>query len=111
MSVLFLDEVWEYYDILVGVLYERGYFSFVEDADKYAKDLFDDIEENLPNRWKKPAPKHFERYGKDMYYSSFKKNRNTTWYAFFTKYEKNGETVYIVRHIENNHTAAHFLTL
>jgi hypothetical protein len=109
MRVLFLPEVREYFDFLADILFEEEYFAFEENARQYAKDVFDDIEENLPNRRKKPAPKHFEKYGKDMYYSGFRKNRNTIWYAFFTKYEENGETVYMVRHIENNHTAAHFL--
>jgi len=109
MRVLFLPEVREYFDFLADILFEEEYFSFEENARRYAKEVFDNIEENLPYQWKKPAPKHFEKYGKDMYYSGFKKNRNTTWYAFFTKYEENEETVYIVRHIENNHTAAQFL--
>jgi len=111
MKVLFLPEVREYFDFLANILFEEEYFSFEENARQYAKEVFDDIEENLPTRWKKPAPKHFEKYGKHMYYSGFRKNRNTTWYAFFTKYEENGETIYMVRHIENNHTAAHLLVL
>jgi len=109
MKVIFLPEVREYFDFLVDILFDEEYFAFEENARQYAKELFDKIEENLPGRWKKPAPKHFEKYGKNMYYSGFKKNRNTTWYVFFTKYENNEETVYLVRHIENNHTAAHFL--
>ena len=109
MSVIFLPEVREYFDFLADILFQKEYFVFEENARQYAKELFDDIEENLPNRWKKPAPKHFEKYGKDMYYSSFRSNKSTIWYAFFTKYEEDGEEVYLVRHIENNHTAAHFL--
>ena len=108
MKVLFLPEVRAYFDFLVGVLFEEEYFEFEENARIYVKELFDDIEEKLPSRWKKPAPKHFEKYGKEMYYTGFRKNRNTTWYVFFTKYEDDGEIVYIVRHIENNHTVAHF---
>jgi len=109
MSVFFLPEVREHFDFLADLLFQEEYFMFEENARQYVKELFDDIEENLPGRWKKPAPKHFEKYGKGMYYSGFRKNRKTTWYAFFTKYDENGETVYLVRHIENNHTAAHFL--
>ena len=60
MSVLFLPEVRAYFDFLADILFEKGYFSFEENARQYAKEVFDDIEENLPNRWKKPAPKHFE---------------------------------------------------
>ena len=109
MKVIFLPEVREYFDFLADVLFQGEYFVFEENARQYVKELFDEIEENLPFRWKKPAPKHFKKYGKDMYYTGFRKNRTTTWYVFFTKYEENGESVYLVRHIENNHTAAHFL--
>jgi len=109
MRVIFLPDVREYFNFLADILFLEEYFIFEENARQYAKELFDEIEENLPFRWKKPAPKYFDKYGNDMYYTSFKKNRNTTWYVFFVKYEENGETVYLVRHIENNHTAAHYL--
>ena len=107
--VLFKREVREYFDTLADILYEEGYFVFEENARLYAKELFDDVEANLPSHWKKKSSEHFDKYGKDMYYTGFKKNKNTTWYVFFTKYEENGETIYLVRHIENNHTAARFL--
>jgi hypothetical protein len=42
-------------------------------------------------------------------YAAFRRNRATTWYAFFTKYYDNGQTVYLVRHITNNHTSAQHL--
>jgi len=108
MSVLFLPEIREYFSELEIILYEKGYFSYEDNAHKYADTLFFDIKTKLPLLRHKPAPKHFDKYGKDMYYAVFKKNRRTTWYAFFTKYEENGETIYLVRHIENNHTVAHF---
>ena len=49
------------------------------------------------------------RYGKDLYYAVFPKNNRTTWYAFFTKYKENGEIIYLVRYIGNNHTIAQYL--
>ena len=109
MKVIFLPEVREYFNILADILFDEKYFEFEENARQYVKELFDDIEVSLPGRWKKPAPEYFERYGKDMYYSGFRKNRRTIWYVFFTKYEENGETIYLVRHIENNHTATQYL--
>ena len=109
MSVIFLPEVRIHFKKIIPILYEKGYFGFKETAVKYVDNLFDDIEINLPACLHKIAPKHFEKYGKDMYYSGFRKNKNTIWYAFFTKYEKNKEIVYLVRHIENNHTAAQYL--
>ena len=110
MKVLFAPSIQDFYCDLEIVLLEKGYFSYRETADKYVADLFNDIEVNLPGKRHKPAPKHYEKYGKGMYYAVFTKNRHTAWYAFFTKYEENGETIYLVRYIGNNHTEAHHTT-
>jgi hypothetical protein len=109
MNVLFSPEVQEYYDKLETILYKKGYFSFKESSKKYVKDLIDDIEITLPIRVQKPAPQYFDRFGKNMKYAAFKKNKTTTWYVFFKTYEENGETVYLVRYIANNHTVAQYL--
>jgi len=109
MKVIFLPKVQDYLNSLVPILYENGYFGFVEGAINYVDDLIDDIETNLFVKQHKLAPLYFEQYGKDMLYASFKKNRQTTWYAFFTKYNENGEIVYLVRYIANNHTVAQYL--
>ena len=109
MSVLFIPKVQDFYYELEIVLLEKGYFSYKEVADKYVADLFYSIETNLPRLRHRPAPKYYDKYGKGMYYASFPKNRRTTWYAFFTKYEENGETIYLVRYIGNNHTEAHHI--
>jgi len=108
-KVIFLPEVQEYYNNLEQILYEKGYFSFPDSSKEYVRDLVNDIKLNLPTKFKRPAPKHFDQYGKGMYYASFRKNKQTEWYAFFTKYNENGEIVYLVRHVENNHTAAKYL--
>jgi hypothetical protein len=94
---------------LVLILYEKEYFSYEDDARKYVKDLYHDIETNLPKLRHRPAPKYYEKYGKDLYYATFRKNRRTHWYAFFSKYVENGETVYLVCYLGNNHTEAHHL--
>ena len=109
MSVLFLPEIQEYFDELEIILYEKGYFGSEDTAHKYVENLIFDIKKNLPNMQHRAAPKYFDQYGKGMKYASFKKNRRTTWYAFFKSYEKNGETIYLVRYIGNNHTEAHHL--
>ena len=109
MNVLFLPEVQKYYDHLERILYEKGYFSYPASSKKYVKDLIDGIRKNLPTKRHKPAPKYFDRYGKNMKYASFKKNRHTTWYAFFKIYEENGQTFYLVRYISNNHVIAQYL--
>ena len=109
MKVLFLPKVQKYYDALEQILYEKGYFSFPESSKKYVKDLVDDIQANLPIKRHQPAPCHFDKHGKGMKYASFKKNKHTTWYVFFKTYEENGEEIYLVRYIANNHTAAQYL--
>ena len=109
MIVLFLPEVQEYYDNLEQILFEKGYFSFLDSSKRYVKELIDDIKTNLSTRLHRTAPKYFDRYGKNMKYAVFPKNRRTTWYVFFTTYWKNGEKIYLVRYIANNHTIAQYL--
>jgi hypothetical protein len=109
MSVLFSPEIQEYFDELEIILYEKGYFSYEDVAHKYVDDLIFEIKTDLPSVRHKSAPKYYDKYGKGMKYASFKKNRHTTWYAFFKSYEKNGITIYLVRYIGNSHTEAHRL--
>ena len=108
-AVNFLPEVVDYFEELAWVLHTEGYFGEYEYSRKYADDLMKNIKNNLPIKSHKPAKPHFDRYGKGMYYASFKKNRDTTWYAFFNKYLDNGKTVYLVRYINNNHMIAKYL--
>ena len=109
MRVLATTEVNEYWENLITILYEKGYFGSEKFAQKYVNELVYDIKTNLPYRTSKPAPKRFEQYGEELRYASFKKNRRTTWYVFFETYEENEEITYLVCHIENNHTAAQYL--
>ena len=94
---------------LIDILYDNGYFSFEETSIDYVVDLFNDIKANLPNRPHKSAPEYFDKYEKNMYYATFKKNNRTTWYAFFTIYDANGDKAYLVHYIANNHTIAQHL--
>jgi hypothetical protein len=109
MRVLFMPEVRDYFDELESILYEKGYFSFEESSHKYANELFADIIAYLPVKVHKPAPSRFDHIGKGMYYAAFRRNRQTTWYIFFTRYDLDGETVYLVRYIANNHVVSRYL--
>jgi hypothetical protein len=108
-KVLFKPEVLRYSERLVQILYDYGYFGFKDSAKKYVKELFDDITDSLPIRLKKPAPKNFEKYGKNMQYASFRTSKQTSWYVFFETYEEHGEVIYLIRYISNNHVIAKFL--
>ena len=109
MNVIFLQGVRNYFDSLIPILYEKEYFGFKETAKRYVDDLFDDIETSLPTRLHRTAPKYFDKYGKNMEYAVFKKSKRTEWYVFFRMYKKNGEEIYQVRYIGNNHTIAQYL--
>lgn len=109
MKVLFLPEVRMYFQELQNILFEKEYFGFEESAVQYVRDLIFDIEATLPERVSKIAPPYFNRYGKELRYASFRKNRNTQWYVFFNKYRENGEVIYLVRYISNNHMIAQYL--
>lgn len=109
MKVLFLPEVRQYLIELQDILFEKEYFIYEESAVQYVRDLILDIEETLPIRASKEAPEYFNRYGQGMRYAYFRKNRNTQWYVFFTKYKEKGEIIYLVRYISNNHVISKYL--
>jgi len=109
MTVIILPKVRQYFYELSYILYEKDYFSFLETSEQYVEELICDIQKNLPVKQHKPAPKHFDKYGKGMKYASFRKNKQTTWYVFFKTYKKNRETFYVVRYIANNHVIAQYL--
>ena len=109
MSIIFSSKALDYIENLIPILYEKGYFSFEDQAKRYIDELYDDIITYLPTRLSKPAPPYFDKYGKNMFYAIFKKNKNTSWYVFFKTSWKNDEEIYKVRHIANNHTVAQYL--
>ena len=108
-KVLFLPEVVDQFLESAEILYKEGYLGFKEVAVEYAEQLFRDIQSSLPQKVRKDAPSHFERYGKGLFYSLYPKNRHTTWYVFYSIHEVGGEIIYLVRYLGNNHVIAHML--
>ena len=76
-NVLILPEVLDYLEKLVIILYEKEYFGFLESSSSYVNELIDSIETNLPLRPSKPAPKYFDKYGKNIYIPIDYSNSNT----------------------------------
>ena len=109
MRVIATPEVQLFFEELAYILYEKDYFSFRDLAHKYADSLFAEIKAELPFYAHKPAPKHFDRYGENMEYAVFRKSKHTSWYVFFRVYWEDGEEIFQVRHITNNHVAAQYL--
>ena len=108
MRIVVLPEVRVYLKELSQVLYEKEYFGFEESALAYVDSLLDDVQD-MHLKTAKAAPPHFERYGKEMQYATFRKSKATQWYIFFTRHNVDGEIVFLVRHISNNHVAGQFL--
>lgn len=110
-KIVALPEVRLYLSELIQILYKEEYFSFEDSAIEYVTDLIADIEKNLPLRVRKPAPDFFRKYGDNLFYSSFRKNRQTTWYVFFTIHydEVMDKQTYLIRFISNNHVVAKYL--
>jgi hypothetical protein len=109
MTVIVIPEVRLYLQELAHLLYINHYFGYKESAHKYVDDLLVDIEFELPYIQHKEAPPYFDRYGQGMFYATFRKNRQTHWHIFFDKYSIDGDIVYVVRFIGNNHTIAQYL--
>lgn len=106
MSAVILDEnVVDYLNDLVDILYEEEYFGLKESAYDYAGWIFDNIEQNIASMPYKLAPSHFSKYGKGLFYSVFKKNNNTQWYVFFNL----EDDIFYIRYIGNNHTCAQYI--
>ena len=111
MSVLVLPEISNQFVELAEILYDKGYMSFLDAAIEYSVSLFREIQSNLPIKVHRKAPAYYNRFGRDMSYASFPKNKHTTWDVFFNVYDVGGDAVYLVRYISNNHVIAHHLEL
>ncbi len=109
MRIVFLPETLDYFNELSTILYQKEYFGFEASALSYVDDLVDDIKTSLHTKVKKNAPSYFDKYGKDMQYAIFKKNKRTQRFVFFVIYQSNNELVYLVRHISNNHVESQYL--
>ena len=105
MRVVFAPEVEEDLYDLIEVLIEKEYLGTYPFAISYVEDLIVDIQQNIHSKLKKKAPAFFERYGKDMYYITYQRNNNTTWYVFFSIVEES----YFVRYITNNHASGQYI--
>lgn len=105
MRVVFAPEVEEDLYELIEVLVDKGYLGTYLFAFSYVEDLITYIQQNIHSKLKKKAPTFFERYGKDMYYITYKRNSNTTWYVFFSIVKD----VYFVKYITNNHVSGSYI--
>lgn len=97
LALLFLED-------LANLLIDKEYFSFAETADNYIDDLVVFILNNIHTLKHKPAPSHFVKYGKGMFYISYNRSNRTSWYIFFEKTDYH----YLIRYITNNHVSGQY---
>ncbi|PIV57757.1 MAG: hypothetical protein COS14_13155 [Bacteroidetes bacterium CG02_land_8_20_14_3_00_31_25] len=99
--IIYDDNVLDYLDSLIDILFDKEYFSFYESSEKYVDGILDFVEENIFVKSKKVAPKYFNRYGKNLFYIFYKPNKRTTWFIFFQL----KDNVYLIKYITNNHVS------
>ena len=94
----------------VQALVEKNYFSDEDYAVSYLTDIVRFFQLNTDHMVVRPAPAYFKRYcviTNDLKYVSYRKNRRTTWYAFFDEYDNFISVVYL----NNNHVIGHHLDI
>jgi len=95
--ILFLED-------LVEVLINKEYFSFYDTSEEYMWDLLQYVKNNIHTFPHKPAPPYFSKYGKNLFYIPYHRNKNTTWYILFEKTSHH----FLIRHITNNHVVGQY---
>lgn len=91
------QNVREYLENLIRILFENDYFGFEESAQIYVSKIYDFIEFDIINFPYKISPEKLKHLGTK--YAFYKANENTTWYIFF---EINDNRI-LITYITNNH--------
>src|SRR5690606_8742377 len=103
-EIRYHKKVLEFFDELFDLLIDKGYFSFYETSAKYLEDLIQFVEDNIEIFPHKNAPDYFSKYGSNLFYISYERNSQTTWYIFFEK----GIDFYFIKYITNNHVSGKY---
>jgi len=104
-EIIYAKEVEQFLDELLIILFEKGYFRFPDSAKSYVDKLLGYVKQNIGILSGRVAPPYFSRYAKNMNYLIYRANKSTQWYVF---YQQNN-TVFLIRHITNNHVVAQYL--
>lgn len=96
-KVIYRPQLKEYLNSLVYILYQKGYFGFIESSFEYIENLVYYINNNILSLTHYQVPKQLSKLG--SYYIRYKYNSNTTWYILF---DKTDEDIYVT-FIFNNH--------
>jgi hypothetical protein len=91
---------------LIDILYQKGYFGFLDEAKEYVSQIEQYFKKEIPKLHRlgltKKAMPYFKKYGKNLFFVACRRSKNrTTWYAFFEIFD---ERYFKVVHLMNNHT-------
>lgn len=96
-KIIYRDDVLDYFDDLVYLLFKEEYFSYLENAENYLEKLVEFVSHNIKDFPTKKAPKELKQLGSN--YIFYNSSKRTTWYVFFEKFENR----YLITAILNNH--------
>jgi hypothetical protein len=89
---------------LLKILVEKGYYSFIDQADLYVFRMILYARKHIGILTEKDAPPYFNRYGSNLKYITYKANKTTSWYLFYQQ----RDNIFLIRHITNNHVVAQY---
>ncbi|GGA78000.1 hypothetical protein GCM10008015_18360 [Flavobacterium palustre] len=96
-KIIFKNNVLEYFDELVFLLFKEEYFSYAENAQLYVDKIVDFIFMEIKSFPHKRTPQKIKYLGSN--YVFYKANNRTTWFVFFEKQHNK----YLITSILNNH--------
>ncbi len=96
-KIIFKNNVLEYFDELVFLLFKEEYFSYAENAQLYVDKIVDFIFMEIKSFPHKRTPQKIKYLGSN--YVFYKANNRTTWFIFFEKQHNK----YLITSILNNH--------
>ena len=104
-NVVFNESVKFLFFELIDDLYQKEYFGFLNEAKEYVLEIEQYFKSEIPKLHQlglnKKAMPYFEKYGKDLFFASYRRTKtHTTWYAFYEIFDNR---YFKVVHIINNH--------
>lgn len=97
-KIVFSQNVLNYFDDLISILFYEDYFSFEENAQLYVDNIVEFIYDSIENFPYKISPEELKYLGSN--YIFYKANSRTLWYVFF----ENKNEKYIITGILNSHS-------
>lgn len=96
-KVIFKQDVLNYFDELIYVLFAKDYFSYPENVLNYVDKIVQFTIHEITSLPHKTTPLKLKYLGSN--YIFYKANKRTTWFVFFEKQNNN----YMITGILNNH--------